>query len=150
MMRVAAALALMAVLAGCQNLPERTEGTARDVVFLSAQHCLEEQVGDQDRIHFGPCLKITEVDGQAPVIREDEFIELPVATALTLNTACVYRHADGSPIPGTVETAEFQVTRDTFPTAGQRWYLHAQTQARNVVGCRPTLSRSVFPTYRTD
>ena len=149
MKRLITVLALTA-LAGCQNLPERTEGTERNVVFISAQHCLEEQVGDQDRIHFGPCLKITEVNGQTPVIRDDEFIELPVATPLTLSTACVYRHADGSPIPGTVETAEFQVTRTTFPNAGQRWYLHAQTQARNVVGCRPTLSRSVFPTYRTD
>lgn len=149
-MKAITAAVVLTLMAGCQSLPESSDGQTRDRVFVSAQHCLEETVGNQDRIHFGPCLKITGVNGQPPTIRDDEFIELPVATALTLATTCVYRHADGSPIPRTVETADFRVTETTFTTAGQRWYLHAHKQARNVVGCQPTLSRSVFPTYRTD
>ena len=107
-------------------------------------------VGDQDRIHFGPCLKITDINGEAPTVRSDGFIELPVARPMTIGTSCVYRHADGTPIPATVGTAEFQVDSTTFPDGGKRWYLHAHEQARGVVGCQPTLSTSVFPTRKTD
>ena len=120
------------VLSGCQNLPNAKEGANRNVVFLKATHCLEEPVGDQDRIHFGPCLKITDINGEAPTVRSDGFIELPVARPVTLGTA------------------EFQVNSTTFPEGGQRWYLHAHEQARGVVGCQPTLSTSVFPTRKTD
>jgi hypothetical protein len=42
------------------------------------------------------------------------------------------------------------VREDTFTRGGQRWYLHAHKQARRVIGCEPTLSRSVRPTRRTD
>ena len=75
---------------------------------------------------------------------------IPAATALTIGVSCVYRHADGSPIPATMENADFAVTRATFAQAGHRWYLHAHKQARQVVGCQPTLSRSVYPTHDTD
>jgi len=109
--------ALTVTLTGCQNLPETKEGANRNVVFLKATHCLEEPVGDQDRIHFGPCLKITDVNGEVPTVRSDGFIELPVARPVTLGTSCVYRHADGTPIPATVGTAEFQVNSTTFPEA---------------------------------
>lgn len=142
--------ALTVTLTGCQNLPDAKEGANRNIVFLKAAHCLEEPVGDQDRIHFGPCLKITDVNGEAPTVRSDGFIELPVARPVTIGTSCVYRHADGTPIPATVGTAEFQVDSTTFPEGGQRWYLHAHEQARGVVGCQPTLSTSVFPTRKTD
>jgi len=141
----------VAALAGCQSLPEQPQATGSGTtVFLSAQHCLSEYLDDLKKVHFGPCLKITGVNGSKPVIRDDGFIELPVATPMTLNTSCVYRLADGSPIPATVEEADFVITRQTFTRPGERWYLHAQTRARQVVGCKPTLSRSIYPTEETD
>lgn len=143
-------VALATVLAGCQNLPDTRQDAATNVVYLKATHCLEESVGDQNRIHFGPCLKITDINGAPPAVRENGFIELPVARPLTIGTTCVYRHADGSPIPATVGTAAFQVSNTTFQTGGKRWYLHAHEQARGVIGCKPTLSTSQYPTRRTD
>jgi len=150
MIRVAAMTALSLTLTACQNLPDRQEGIDSDVVFLKAHHCLEESVDDVNRIHFGPCLKVIDINGQPPVIREDDFIELPLRQALTIGASCVYRHADGTPIPATVETADFQTGTDTFTRGGQRWYLHAHKQARRVIGCEPTLSRSVHPSRSTD
>ncbi|MBW0147060.1 hypothetical protein [Marinobacter arenosus] len=150
MKRLFAALISILALAGCESLPDKQEGAARNVVFLSAQHCLSEFLEDLDKNHYGPCLKITGVEGNPPQVREDGFIELPVATPLTLATSCVYRHADGSPIPQTMETVDYTVTERTFTKAGQRWYLHAHKQARGVIGCEPTLSRSTYPTYETD
>ncbi|KAA1176191.1 hypothetical protein FWJ25_03405 [Marinobacter salinexigens] len=141
---------MVLVLAGCQSLPEGPKPTADNTILLSSEHCLSEYLKDLDKEHYGPCLRITEVNGQQPAIRDDGFIELPVARALTLNTSCVYRHADGTPIPLTVETAEFRITNETFTKPGQRWYLHAQEQARGVIGCKPTLSRSIYPTYKTE
>lgn len=138
------------ILSGCQSLPDPEEGAARNTVFLSAQHCLSEYLKDLEKNHYGPCLKITSVAGTSPAIRDDGFIELPVAERLVLGTSCVYRHADGSPIPQTMETVDFTVTKTTFSKPGQRWYLHAHKQARNVIGCEPTLSRSTYPTYKTD
>ncbi|KPQ29432.1 MAG: hypothetical protein HLUCCX14_06225 [Marinobacter excellens HL-55] len=149
-MKVIAAPVLFLTLLGCQNLPDRQEGVADNVVFLSAYHCLEETVDDIDRIHFGPCLKVTDINGQAPTVREDEFIEVPVRQALTIGTSCVYRHADGTPIPATMESVDVQIRPDTFTQGGQRWYLHAHRKARRVIGCEPTLSRSVYPTERTN
>ena len=157
-------LACLFVMAGCQSLPDKTparepdkdilparsESSKSGTVLLSAQHCLSEYLRDQRRVHFGPCLKIISVDDREPQVRDDGFIELPLATSMTLGTSCVYRHADGSPIPATMETADFQVTPQTFTEPGKRWYLHAQTQARQVIGCKPTLSRSESPTYKTD
>lgn len=149
-MRAIATLLLSLALTACQNLPDRQEGAAGSVVFLKAHHCLEESVDDVNRIHFGPCLKVTDINGQPPQVREDDFIELPIRQALTLGTSCVYRLADGTPIPATMETTNFQVRSDTFTSGGQRWYLHAHKKARGVIGCEPILSRSVFPTERTN
>ena len=138
------------ILQGCQSLPAGQDGIEADTVFVSASHCLNEYLDDLEKVHYGPCLKIIAINGEEPDVREDGFVELPVATALTIGVSCVYRHADGSPIPATMENADFAVTRDTFAQAGHRWYLHAHKQARQVVGCQPTLSRSVYPTYDTD
>ncbi len=157
-------LACLFILAGCQslsdkksiiepgnnNLPVSAEGKDRNTILLSAQHCLSEYLRDQRRIHFGPCLKIISVDDHPPQVREDGFIALPVATPVTLGTSCVYRHSDGSPIPATMETTDFRVTSQTFTEAGKRWYLHAHKQARQVIGCEPTLSRSKGPTQATN
>ena len=131
MKRTVSFLISVLVVAGCQSLPPEQEGVTGNRVLVSASHCLKEYLDDLKKIHYGPCLKITSVDGESPDVREDGFIELPVATELVLGTTCVYRHADGTPIPATVETAEFPVTR-------------------GVIGCQPTLSRSVYPTYDTD
>jgi len=157
-------LACLLISAGCQSLPDkkpanepvnddppaRTEGIDRNTVLLSAQHCLSENLREQRRIHYGPCLKIISVNDNAPQVRDDGFIELPLGISLTLGTSCVYRLADGSPIPATMETKDFRVTPQTFTRPGERWYLHAQTQARQVIGCEPTLSRSKSPTQATD
>ncbi|HCW89183.1 MAG TPA: hypothetical protein DHU56_03885 [Marinobacter sp.] len=144
-------LSALFILSGCQLLPSETEGDdiAPGTVLLSAQHCLKEYIKDLRKIHFGPCLKVVSVNGQAPSVREDGFITLPISTPLRLETSCVYRHADGTPIPATVTTATFEVTSDTFTKAGKRWYLHPHKQARNVAGCEPTLAPSVYPTYGT-
>ncbi|MBZ2168672.1 MULTISPECIES: hypothetical protein [Marinobacter] len=141
---------LLLLAAGCQSLPDNEEGIERNVVFLSAEHCLSEEIEDLDKIHYGPCLKIVAVEGQPPQPREDGFIELPPATPITLTAGCVYRHADGTPIPQTFETVDIAITERTFTEAGVRWYLHAHERAQRVTGCEPTLSRSVFPTYKTD
>lgn len=133
-----------------QSLPASTEVPDRDSVLLSARHCLSEYLSDQGKTHYGPCLKIISIDGNAPRVRDDGFIEIPAATSTTLKTSCVYRHADGSPIPATMETTDFQIAPGTFTSPGQRWYLHAHKQARQVVGCEPTLSRSKSPTRATD
>jgi len=138
------------LLYGCQSLPSPEEGVAADTVYVSASHCLDEYLEDLQKVHYGPCLKVISINDEAPDVREEGFIELPVATALTIGVSCVYRHADGSPIPATMENAEFAVSESTFAEAGQRWYLHAHQKARGVVGCEPTLSRSVYPTYDTD
>jgi len=151
MRRILPFLSALLLLGGCQSLPSDTGSTVPEgSVFLSAQHCLKEYIKDLDKVHFGPCLKIVSVNGEAPPVREDGFIELPVATAFRLETSCVYRHADGTPIPATVSTAPFEVRRDTFTTGGKRWYLHAHKQARDVIGCEPTLAPSVYPTYGTN
>ena len=138
------------LLQGCQSLPSAQDGINADTVFVSASHCLNEYLDDLEKVHYGPCLKIIAINGEEPDVREDGFIELRAATALNIAVSCVYRHADGSPIPATMENADFAVSQNTFPEAGQRWYLHAHKQARGVVGCEPTLSRSVYPTYETD
>lgn len=144
-------LSAIILLSGCQSLPsEKTGDTPPGSILLSAQHCLKEYIDDLDKVHFGPCLKVVSVNGDAPSVREDGFIELPIATAFSLETSCVYRHADGTPIPATVSMAAFEVRRDTFTDGGKRWYLHAHKQARNVVGCEPTLAPSVYPTYGTN
>ncbi|MGO1502099.1 MAG: hypothetical protein ACTHWH_12550 [Marinobacter sp.] len=157
-------LAGLLMLAGCQsltnskpvgspnneNLPSSAEGKSHHSIFLSAQHCLSEYLSEQSRVHFGPCLKIVSVDGDSPQVRDDGFIELPAATPATIGTSCVYRHADGSPIPATMETKDFRVTSQTFAEPGKRWYLHANKKARQVIGCEPTLSRSKGPTETTD
>lgn len=140
-------LACLLVLAGCQSSPDLQ---APDSILLSSQHCLSEHLREQDRLHYGPCLKIITVDGDKPQIRQDGFIKLPVATSVTLGVSCVYRHADGSPIPITVETTDFIISPQTFTKPGIRWYLHAHEQARQVVGCKPTLSRSESPTRTTE
>ncbi|MGO1462193.1 MAG: hypothetical protein ACTHYN_15865 [Marinobacter sp.] len=139
-----------AIGSGNENLPSQAEGKNHHSVFLSAQHCLSEYLSEQGRVHFGPCLKIVSVDGNSPQVRDDGFIELPAATPVVLGTSCVYRHADGSPIPATMETTEFLVTPQTFTRPGARWYLHAHRKARQVIGCEPTLSRSKNPTEKTD
>lgn len=152
MKTIAIFLTCVAALTGCQSLPDEPGHAAGNgtTVFLSAQHCLSEYLDDLKKVHYGPCLKVTGINGAKPVIRDDGFIELPVATALTLNTSCVYRLADGSLIPATLEETDFTVTRQTFIRPGERWYLHANTRARQVVGCKPTLSRSIYPTEETD
>lgn len=138
------------LLQGCQSPPPAQDRIDADTVFVSASHCLNEYLDDLEKVHYGPCLKIITINGEEPDVREDGFVELPAATALSIGVSCVYRHADGSPIPATMENADFAVSKSTFPEAGQRWYLHAHKQARGVVGCEPTLSRSVYPTYDTD
>lgn len=135
---------------GCQSLPSAEEGVAADAVYVSASHCLNEYLDDLEKVHHGPCLKVISINGKEPDVREDGFVELPVATALTIGVSCVYRHADGSPIPATMENADFTVSESTFAEPGLRWYLHAHEKARGVVGCEPTLSRSVYPTHDTD
>lgn len=150
MKRAAVTLLLSAGLAACQGLPGPQGDIADDVVLLKAHHCLEEKVGDQNRIHFGPCLKVISINDEPPQISDDGFITLPVRQAMTIGTSCVYRHADGTPIPSTVQTRDFPVASNTFTNGGQRWYLHAHKQARQVIGCEPTLSRSVYPTRKTD
>lgn len=161
---VTLALACIFALAGCQSAPatnpaaghntkrlsESAKPESADAVLLSSQHCLSEYLSEQGKVHYGPCLKIISIDSDPPQVRDDGFIELPAATAFTLDTSCVYRHADGSPIPATMETTRFQITPSTFKKPGRRWYLHANTQARQVVGCEPTLSRSKKPTQVTD
>ncbi|MCM0612861.1 hypothetical protein KFJ24_10305 [Marinobacter sediminum] len=143
-------LLCLLVLAGCQSPSPGQENSSNNTVFLSAQHCLREYVKELEKVHYGPCLKIITVDGKPPEVREDGFVELPVATPAVIGTSCVYRHADGSPIPATMETTEFRITGQTFTRPGVRWYLHAHKQARQVVGCEPTLSRSVYPANKTD
>ena len=157
-------LACLLTLAGCQslsdnksasssgneNLPASAQGKTSNAVLLSAQHCLSEYLSDQSRVHFGPCLKIVSIDGDSPQVRDDGFIELPAATPAIIGTSCVYRHADGSPIPATMETTDFRITPQTFTEPGKRWYLHAHKQARQVIGCEPTLSRSKNPTQATN
>ena len=138
------------ILQGCQSLRSGQDGIEADTVFVSASHCLNEYLDDLEKVHYGPCLKIIAINGEEPDVREDGFVELPVATALTIGVSCVYRHADGSPIPATMENSDFSVSKTTFAEPGQRWYLHAHKQARGVVGCAPTLSRSVYPTHDTD
>ncbi|MDX1560993.1 MAG: hypothetical protein R3193_18945 [Marinobacter sp.] len=138
------------LLFGCQSLPSAEEGVAEDAVYLSATHCLNEYLDDLEKVHYGPCLKVISINGEGPAVREDGFVELPVGTAMTIGVSCVYRHADGSPIPASMENADFAVSENTFAAAGRRWYLHAHKQARGVVGCEPTLSRSIYPTYDTD
>ncbi|MBE0486874.1 MAG: hypothetical protein IBX51_12120 [Marinobacter sp.] len=150
MLRAVATLLFLFTLTGCQNLPDRLEGIAGNVILLKAHHCLEEPVDNVNRIHFGPCLKVTDINGQPPAVRDDDFIELPIKQAMIIGTSCVYRHADGTPIPATVETVNVEIGPDTFTTGGQRWYLHAHKQARRVIGCKPTLSRSVNPSERTN
>lgn len=150
MNRTIASLTSILIVSGCQSLPDSPEHTGRNTVFLSAQHCLSEYLEDLEKNHYGPCLKVVSVAGTAPAVTREGFIELPVATPLPLETSCVYRHADGSPIPQTMETVEFTITPQTFSKPGERWYLHAHKQARDVVGCEPTLSRSTYPTYKTD
>ncbi len=150
MKRAAVTLLLSAGLAACQGLPGPQGDIADDVVLLKAHHCLEEKVGDQNRIHFGPCLKVISINDEPPQVSDDGFITLPVRQAMTIGTSCVYRHADGTPIPSTVQTRDFPVASNTFTNGGQRWYLHAHKQARQVIGCEPTLSRSVYPTRKTD
>jgi len=150
MFRTLAFLAATLTLAGCQSNPEAPADSGRNTILLSAQHCLSEYIDDLEKNHYGPCLKVLSVAGTPPAVRSDGLIELPAATALTLEVSCVYRHADATPIPQTMETVEFAITDETFPKAGERWYLHAHKQAREVVGCEPTLSRSTFPTYKTD
>ena len=150
MIRATTALALAFILTGCQSLPGADSSIADNQVLISAQHCLEESVGDRNRIHFGPCLKITDINGQEPNVRNDGFIALPAGQPFKIGTSCVYRHADGSPIPATMETTIFQVQSSTFPRGGQRWYLHAHEQARGVIGCKPTLARSKYPVKKTD
>ncbi len=150
MIRATYTLLLALTLTACQSMPGQESGIADNIILLSAHHCLEETVGDRNRVHFGPCLKITDVNGREPVVRDDGFIALPAGQALKLGTSCVYRHADGTPIPATVETEVFQVQITTFTRGGQRWYLHPHKQARGVIGCEPVLSRSVFPTEKTD
>lgn len=144
-------LSVLILLGGCQSQPPAVKGDIPPgAVLLSAQHCLREYIDDLDKVHFGPCLKVVSVNGNAPSVREDGFIELPIATALRLETSCVYRHADGTPIPATVTTATFEVQSNTFTEAGKRWYLHAHKKARDVIGCEPTLAPSVHPTYGTN
>lgn len=150
MTRATLPLLLALTLTGCQSLPGQDSGIADNIVLLSGYHCLEETVGDRNRVHFGPCLKITDINGEEPNLRDDGFIALPVRRALKLGTSCVYRHADGTPIPATMETEIFQVQNTTFAHGGQRWYLHAHKRARGVIGCEPVLSRSVFPLEKTD
>lgn len=136
--------------AGNENRSSKTEAADRNTVLLSAQHCLSEYLKEQGRVHYGPCLKIITINGDTPQVRQDGFIALPVATPMTLGISCVYRHADGSPIPVTMETADFSISAQAFTKPGNRWYLHAHTQARQVIGCEPTLSRSTKPTQATD
>ncbi|WP_203300060.1 hypothetical protein [Marinobacter sediminum] len=150
MNRTIASLTSMLIVSGCQSVSDSPEHAGRNTVFLSAQHCLSEYLEDLEKNHYGPCLKVVSVAGTAPAVTREGFIELPVATPLMLETSCVYRHADGSPIPQTMETVEFTITPQTFSKPGERWYLHAHKQARDVVGCEPTLSRSTYPTYKTD
>ncbi len=150
MNRTLATVTALLILTGCQSLPDKPADTGRDTIFLSAQHCLSEYIDELDKNHYGPCLKVISVAGTPPPVREDGFIELPARTALRLEVSCVYRHADGTPIPQTMETVSFATSDQTFPKAGERWYLHAHQQARGVVGCEPTLSRATFPTYKTD
>ncbi|MBU2953839.1 hypothetical protein [Marinobacter sp. F3R08] len=144
------AVSVLLLLSGCQSRPPTETAMDSDSVYLSARHCLNEYLDDLDRVHYGPCLKIININGEEPLVREDGFIELPLSTSLTLGVSCVYRHANGSPIPATMETADFPITGYTFTQPGLRWYLHAHEQARHVVGCQPTLSRSVYPTLNTD
>lgn len=145
-------LAAFAILLfqGCQSLPQAQDGIDANTVFVSSSHCLNEYLDDLEKVHYGPCLKVIAINGEMPEVREDGFVELPAATALTIGVSCVYRHADGSPIPATMENADFAVSKNTFAEPGKRWYLHAHKQARGVVGCEPTLSRSVYPTYDTN
>ncbi len=150
MIRTLAPLLIAVSLTACQSLPGVDPDIGENAVLLSAQHCLEEPVGDNNRIHYGPCLKITEINGSKPKVRDDGFIALLARQPVTIETACVYRLADGSPIPATVETATYTVRPDTFPRGGRRWYLHAHKQARGVIGCSPTLAPSVYPLEETD
>lgn len=150
MYRALIVAAALLTLAGCQSNPGAPTDTGRNTILLSAQHCLSEYIDDLEKNHYGPCLKVLSVAGTPPAVRPDGFIELPVATALDLEVSCVYRHADATPIPQTMETVAFAITDETFSKAGERWYLHAHKQAREVVGCEPTLSRATFPTHKTD
>ena len=93
------------LLYGCQSLPSAEEGIEADAVYLSASHCLNEYLDDLEKVHYGPGLKVISINGEEPAVREDGFIEIPAATALTIGVSCVYRHADGSPIPATMENA---------------------------------------------
>lgn len=150
MTRTIALLTLALIVSGCQSMSDTRPGSERNTAFLSAQHCLSEYLKELEKNHYGPCLKVLSVAGTPPAVTDDGFIELPIATPLSVSASCVYRHADGSPIPQTMETVEFTITAQTFSKPGERWYLHAHKQARDVVGCEPTLSRSTFPTYKTD
>ncbi|WP_372965822.1 hypothetical protein [Marinobacter sp.] len=150
MIRATFPLLAALTLSACQSLPGQESDIGDNIILLSAQHCLEETVGENNRIHFGPCLKVAEINGEKPVLRSDGFIALPVGQPATLTAACVYRHADGTLIPATMETTTFEIQSNTFTQGGQRWYLHAHTQARGIIGCKPTLSRSIYPVNKTN
>ena len=79
MIRTLAPLLIAVSLTACQSLPGVDPDIGENTVLLSAQHCLEEPVGDNKRIHYGPCLKITEINGSKPRVRDDGFIALPAS-----------------------------------------------------------------------
>lgn len=141
-MKPVLAFALLFLLGGCQPLPARDEGVAKNAVFLKSEHCLNEYVDEQKWVYYGPCLKVTSVNGSEPAVRPDGFIEVPVRTRLTLGVYCVYRSQDGSYRDETAIPATVVIREDEFTRPGQRWYLHPHTQALRAKGCKPTLSRA--------
>lgn len=143
-------LALTILLNGCQALPSKQEGEARGVIFLRAEHCLSEYLRELRIVYPGPCLTVTGINGTAATPRPDGFVEVPVRQPVEITAECYYRHLDGSERAGSRTTVSLALAADRFTRAGLRWYLHAHTQAWRTTGCEPTLSRSIYPTYRSD
>ena len=137
-------------LAGCQSLPSAEEGRARGVFFVASENCLSTYIEDQNRLHLGPCLTITAVNGQPPAVRPDGFIELPVGDPTELALDCVYRHQEGTfrEQPRTGKSLVLSPERFTEP--GQRWYPGIRTAGHDAVhhrdtDCTPSLSRAAQP-----
>lgn len=149
MLRSSLAFIVLA-LVGCQSLPSAEEGRARDVFFVASENCLSTVIEDQNRLHLGPCLTITAVNGRPPAVRPDGFIELPVGERTELALVCVHRHQDGTFHEQRRAGQSLVLSPQRFTEPGQRWYPGIRTAGPDVIhqrdtGCTPSLSRAAQP-----
>ncbi|MGB1951654.1 MAG: hypothetical protein ACPHQ9_12855 [Marinobacter sp.] len=137
-------------LVGCQSLPSAEEGRARDVFFVASENCLSTYIEEQNRLHLGPCLTITAVNGQPPAVRPDGFIELPVGERTELALDCKHRHQDGTFHAQRRAGKSLVLSAERFTESGQRWYPGIRTAGPDAIhqrdtDCTPSLSRAAQP-----